>query len=143
MCFGLRIRKAIRLPVENAVGKPVRFFAIGDKAPSEQVGTAKIEFLPCPDSLVECYQATDVYLHAARAETCGIVITEAMACGTPAVETALGGILEQIVDGKTGFPFSAGDPDSSAGRLFRVFKEPHLVHRMGESAAIHVEKRLS
>jgi len=31
------------------------------------------------------------------------VITEALACGTPVVATAVGGIPEQVEDGVTGF----------------------------------------
>lgn len=75
------MREAIRLAGEKASGQPIRFFAIGDSAPPEQAGAAKIEFLPYRDSLAECYQAADVYLHAARAEVWGLVITEALACG--------------------------------------------------------------
>ena len=60
------MREAVRLAGEKAVGRPIRFFAIGDSAPAEQVGAAKIEFLHYRDSLAECYQAADAYLHAAK-----------------------------------------------------------------------------
>src|SRR5208282_1198124 len=103
------MREAVRLAGENAGGQTIRFFAIGETAPTEQAGIVKIEFLPYRDSVVECYQAADVYLHAARADTFPTVILEALACGTRVVATAVGGIAEQIIEGKTGFLVPAGD----------------------------------
>jgi glycosyltransferase involved in cell wall biosynthesis len=41
-------------------------------------------------------QAADVYLHLARADTFPTTVIEALACGTPVVATAVGGIREQI-----------------------------------------------
>lgn len=43
------------------------------------------------------YQAADLYLHAARADTFPLAILEAMACGAPVIATEVGGIAEQIV----------------------------------------------
>ena len=63
------MREAICLAGEKANGRPLRFFAIGETAPPEQAGVVKIEFLPYRDSLAECYQAADVYLHAAKADS--------------------------------------------------------------------------
>jgi glycosyltransferase involved in cell wall biosynthesis len=93
------MREAIRLTGEKVNSPAIRFFAIGDTAPAEQAGAVKIEFLPHSDSLAECYQAADVYIHAARADTFPTTIIEALACGTPVVASAVGGIPEQIIEG--------------------------------------------
>ncbi len=137
------MREAIRLAGEKASDRPIRFFAVGDTAPAEQVGVAKIEFLPYRDSMAECYQAADVYLHAARAELWGLVITEALACGTPVVATAVGGIPEQIVDGETGFLVPAGDAPAMADRLVRLARSPGLALAMGRAARRDAEDRFS
>ena len=42
------------------------------------------------------YRASDVFIHAAKDETFGKTVTEARACGTPVVATAVGGIPEQL-----------------------------------------------
>jgi glycosyltransferase involved in cell wall biosynthesis len=42
------------------------------------------------------YQAADLYIHATRADTFPNSIIEALACGTPVVATAVGGIPEQV-----------------------------------------------
>jgi glycosyltransferase involved in cell wall biosynthesis len=49
-----------------------------------------------PMTVARYFQAADVYLHAARADTFPTVILEALACGTPVVATAVGGIPEQV-----------------------------------------------
>ena len=46
-----------------------------------------------------------------------------MACGTPVVATAVGGIPEQIEDGKTGFLVPAGDAVAMAARIEQVLKD--------------------
>lgn len=55
------------------------------------------------------YQAADLFLHAANADTFPTTVIEAQACGLPVVATAVGGIAEQIDDGVTGHLVSRGD----------------------------------
>ena len=50
-----------------------------------------------------CYRAADVFIHTANAEAFGKTVTEAMACGTPVVASAVGGICEQVIHAETGF----------------------------------------
>jgi glycosyltransferase involved in cell wall biosynthesis len=135
------MREAIRLASEKAVGKSIRFFAIGATAAPEQAGAATIEFLPYRDSMVECYQAADVYFHAAKADTFPTTILEALACGTTVVATSVGGIPEQIVHGQTGFLSPAGNVDSLVCHLLRLLQDPQLCKRLGEAAAKDAEKR--
>lgn len=137
------MREAIRLTGERVDDRPIRFFAVGETAPPEQAGAATIEFLPYRESLVACYQAADVYLHAARAEVWGMVITEALACGTPVVATAVGGIPEQIIEGGTGFLVPAGDALALAQRLTFLEQAPDLVRTMGAAASQDAEERFS
>ena len=75
------------------------FLALGETAPSEDFGTAKLQFIPYQENtrkVAEYYQAADVYVHAAKVDTFPNTVLEALACGTPVVATAVGGIPEQI-----------------------------------------------
>lgn len=137
------MREAILLAGHGIHGRPLRFFAIGDTAPAERVGEVKIEFIPYKDSLTECYQAADVYLHAAKADTFPTTIIEALACGTPVVATAVGGIPEQIIENETGFLVPAGDSSALAERLVRLGESPELARSMGEAAHRDAVKRFS
>ena len=75
------------------------FVAVGrDSAVAVASGarTRSIPFQHDPRVMAQYYQAADVYLHAARADTHPLAVLEAMACGTPVVATAVGGVPEQI-----------------------------------------------
>jgi glycosyltransferase involved in cell wall biosynthesis len=58
--------------------------------------------------VARCYQAADVYAHAARTDTFPNSVLEALACGTAVVATAVGGIPEQV-KGLRGVPGAAAD----------------------------------
>src|SRR5207245_5792807 len=79
------------------------------------------------DEMVDRKTATELYSHAAVFccpsvyEPFGIINLEAMACETPVVASAIGGIKEVVVDGETGFlvpleqrkesPFEPANPE--------------------------------
>ena len=56
----------------------------------------KMRFIPDRHVMAQYFAAVDVFLHAAHSEAFGRVVTEAMACGTVVVASAVGGIPEQI-----------------------------------------------
>jgi glycosyltransferase involved in cell wall biosynthesis len=79
--------------------RPLVFVALGEDAPAERIGAAEIRFVPYqkdPAVVARYYQAADIYIHSARADTFPNTVLEALACGTPVVATAVGGIPEQV-----------------------------------------------
>jgi D-inositol-3-phosphate glycosyltransferase len=67
------------------------------------VGRVKF-YEPQPHHLLSTfYRAADVVLVPSRSESFGLVALEAAACGIPVVATAVGGLMNLIEDGKTGF----------------------------------------
>jgi glycosyltransferase involved in cell wall biosynthesis len=144
--FGL-LRSAIASAAATMPKKKLLFLAIGETAPAEQLtSTASIRFIPyqsTPADLAAYYQAADIYIHAARAEVWGLTITEAMACGCPALATAVGGIPEQIEHNSTGWLVDGTDPEAMAQQICTVLQDPSALRVIGARAAETVVRRFS
>jgi glycosyltransferase involved in cell wall biosynthesis len=139
------IREAVARASARLTGESVLLLAIGEAeaARDEHVGSVQLRFLPQLDSesVARCYQAADVYAHAARADTFPNTVLEALACGTPVVATAVGGIPEQIEDGRTGFLVPAGDPEALAERLTQLLSDHDLRQRVGTCSVEAARRR--
>lgn len=59
--------------------------------------------LTTDEEMVAAYRAADLYVHPARMENAPCTIQESLACGTPVLAFAVGGIPEMVISGKTGF----------------------------------------
>lgn len=77
------------------------------------------------------YSAADVFVTTPWYEPFGITPLEAMACGTPVVGTAVGGIKSTVVDGETGYLVPPNDPELLAERLATLHGNPQLAQRLG------------
>lgn len=120
---------------------------LGKKRPGERlVDTDRIRFvgyLKDPVQVAKFYQAADIYLHAAKAETFPNAVLEALACGTPVVATAVGGIPEQVEDGVTGFLVPQGNAEVMASRIEQLLSDDELRREMGIQAAKSARSRFS
>jgi glycosyltransferase involved in cell wall biosynthesis len=80
------------------------------------------------------YAASDVVvLPSAQAEPFAGVVLEAMAMGKPVIATALGGSLDQVVDGQTGYLIPPADPAALAAKIRACFQDPDLSELMGNA----------
>ena len=75
------------------------------------------------------YQASDLCVQVSRAEGLGFSPLEALACGTPVVATAIGGLRETIVDGVTGWTHELGKPKDLAAKIAEVMDGPEEAMR--------------
>jgi glycogen synthase len=108
-------------------------------------------------SKIELYSHAAVFCCPSIYEPFGIINLEAMACATPVVGSAVGGIKEIIVDGETGYlvrfeqhresPFEAVHPDTFARSLAdpinRIVADPSLRRAMGEASRKRAEVQFS
>ena len=72
-------------------------------------------------------------LSSVQAEPFGGVIIEAMAFKKPVIATAIGGSLEQVEGGVTGFLVKPGDPKDMASALIKLLSDPELRQKMGDN----------
>jgi len=123
---------------------PVTIIALGMDKPSEHFGQSEIRYIPHlkdHHTLSQYYQAADVFIHPARADTFPLTILEALACGTTVIATRVGGIPEQIVDGVTGFLTPTGDSKTMIDRVLHLLSDMELCSQMGQNAANDAKKR--
>ena len=80
------------------------------------------------------YTAADVFVTTPWYEPFGITPVEAMACGTPVIGAAVGGIKATVRDGVTGYLVPPKDPDALAARLAYLAERPHILQEFGAQA---------
>lgn len=83
--------------------------------------------------LVEAYRrsAVTVLPSTTPAESFGMVLAEANACGRPVVGSRIGGIPHLVRHGDNGLLAEPGDPADLAERLLEVLADPREAARMG------------
>src|SRR5207247_10669662 len=95
------------------------------------------------DVVRQLYSHAAVFCCPSVYEPFGIINLEAMACETPVVASAVGGILEVVEDGKTGLLVPPARPDELAAALRRILENPGLGRAMGLAGRRRVEERFS
>ena len=113
--------------------------------------------------MIDKRSACELYSHAAVFccpsiyEPFGIINLEAMACETPVVASAVGGIKEVVVDGETGFlvpleqmresPFEPTNPEKFARdlatRINQLMADPKLREKFGKAGRKRAEEKFS
>ncbi|MFI8167569.1 glycogen synthase [Streptomyces sp. NPDC085931] len=92
------------------------------------------KMLPRPE-VIQLLTHAALFVCPSVYEPLGIVNLEAMACGTPVVASAVGGIPEVVDDGRTGLLVPAGDGFEAglARAMDTVLGDPQAARRMGEA----------
>jgi len=91
--------------------------------------------------LVDEYRAASVVAlpSVTDAESFGMVLAEANACGRPVVGSRVGGIPCFVRDGDNGLLAEPGDAASLAERLARILSDPELARALGARGRARVE----
>lgn len=94
--------------------------------------------------LREFYQRADVAVVPSTVkEALGLVILEAMACGTPVVASNIGGIPNIVKDGKTGFLVRPRASDDIAEKVNKILENEKLRADMSERSRKLIEDRFT
>ncbi|MDG1895787.1 MAG: glycosyltransferase family 4 protein [Fuerstiella sp.] len=89
--------------------------------------------------LAEQYQKADVFVLPSFLDSWGMVVNEAMACGTPVIVSENVG-SKDLVDCNTGFVFPAGDVEALEQRITHCYVNRAELSRMGANAHRSVTK---
>ncbi len=154
------LEAAVRQIAARIGDRPLVFVVLGESGEDETWDGAAVRYVPFqrdPAVVAQYYQTADLYLHAAYADTFPNTVLEALACGTPVVATAVGGIPEQIrglahFDPRwntsdpaeaTGVLVGPGDAPAMAEAALALLADDPLRRQLSENAARDVRARFS
>ena len=133
--------------LEDALAEPdqdITLLCVGEAGEPRQRGRLNVRFVPPVSDrarMADLFRAADIYAHPARQDTFPTTVLEALACGTPVVATAVGGIPEQVDEGRTGYLVPPGDVALMREKLTRLLGDEALLERMAARAAQEASER--
>jgi phosphatidyl-myo-inositol dimannoside synthase len=98
-----------------------------------------------PEEITLFYNLCDVYIMPSRelegvgdTEGFGITFLEANACEKPVIGGRSGGVVDAIVDGKTGYLVDPLSIDEIAEKLIRILSDPKLAEMLGKNGLVRI-----
>ncbi len=89
------------------------------------------------------YERAAVVACPSYREGFGVACAEAMAYGRPVVASAVGGLLDLVVDGETGLLVEPGDVAGLRAALERLLGDPELRKRLGDAGRERIRRHFS
>ena len=147
LCAGAPDTPEIAIEMQKAI----------EQAKAKRSDIIWIEEMVDRSAVIELYSHAAVFCCPSIYEPFGIINLEAMACGTPVVASAVGGIKEVVVDRETGFlvpleqmkesPFEPLNPEKFsrdlAGKINQLMNDRRLRERFGKAGRKRVEEKFS
>lgn len=93
--------------------------------------------------LIRYYTQARLFVLPSLQEGLGIVILEAMACGTPVVSTKCGGPEEIIIHGENGYLVENNNAGALANGVCKLLADDALRRKVGEKAREHIKNNYS
>lgn len=127
---------------------PDIYYAIAGKGPlkdyltnlAEELGVCeRVIFLGFRTDVFELYHAADISAFPSKIEGLGLAGVEAMAAGIPLVSSNVHGILDYVIDGKTGYAIDPKDVEGFAKAIKKLAEDDTLRKSMKENCLKAVE----
>ena len=95
------------------------------------------------EDVVQLYSHAALFVCPSVYEPFGLINLEAMACGTPVVASAVGGIREVVVHDETGWLVPPADPPALAAAMRAALAQPERAAAFGRAGRQRVESQFS
>ena len=102
-----------------------------------------IRFVGSQREVLRWHQAADLFVLPSHSEGMSNALLEAMACGTPAVATAVGGNRDVIDHGNTGLLVHPDSPMEMAAAMSWLIKDEAARKGLGHAGRLHVQNRFN
>ena len=143
--FDLLADALARLP--ERIRSRVLLMVMGTAAPglldALPVETKSLGFITEVPQKATVYGAADVFAFPTRADNLPLVLQESMACGTPMVSFAVGGVTDLVRDDDTGFAAPPEDVETFANLLSRLLDDRVLLQRLSRRCRAVAEAEYS
>lgn len=103
----------------------------------------RTHFEPFTADVKAWLHAMDVFVLSSTSESFPNGLLEAMACGTAAIATSVGGVPEMAADGERALLFAPGDSAGLSARLLRMAEQPELRRKLAGAARDFVARELT
>jgi N-acetyl-alpha-D-glucosaminyl L-malate synthase BshA len=95
---------------------------------------SKITFIGNLPLVEEVLVGADLFLLPSETESFGLAALEALSCRVPVIATAVGGLPEVVLDGKTGFLLPKGDVEGMARAAAVLLDDDAMRQEFGDAA---------
>jgi len=102
-----------------------------------------VRFLGFREDIASLLACAELLVLPSLNEGFGMVLLEAMAMGSPVVASAVGGVPEVVLDGRTGLLVPPADPEALAAAILRLLGDPGFARQMGETGRERARKSFS
>ena len=127
------------------------FAVVGDgplrgamQAMADNLGLARhLHFAGVRNDMPQVYPQFDVLVSSSHSEAMPLGVMEAMACGVPVAAIKVGGIVDLVEQGATGWMVGPRDTDGLAGQVALLLASPDMRREMGERARALAVARFS
>jgi glycosyltransferase involved in cell wall biosynthesis len=90
------------------------------------------------DQVPEYLNMLDIYVAVSIQESFGVAVIEAGACELPVVVSGIGGLIEVVEDGKTGYIVPPKDPEETANAIEKLLKSEVTRTEFGRNARVRI-----
>ncbi len=105
--------------------------------------SAHVHFKSTVNQTQDYLCAFDVFVMPSLMEGLGLSVMEAQACGIPVVASRIGGLVDLIEDGKSGYLVPVNDPVALANRIVEALEDPQQSKMMAQQARLNIEQHFS
>lgn len=118
--------------LQGRLGTEVDLDVVTREPPEPQPGVRLHSLSPGDPALVDLFQQADLFCMPTHGDSFGLVLLEALACGTPVLTSPVGAIGELLGSGTVGVAVPPGDVPALRRELLALLADPDRLARMGE-----------
>jgi len=143
--------EAINRLIKRYPNKNIKYYIIGNGYLKENIiryiknegleGKISLYGTKIGKELIKYYQKSDIFLLSSVAEAVPIVLMEAQSCEMPVVTTKVGGIEEEVINGKSGFVVKPKNANEIFKKLDWLIRNENKWKNMGKAGRELVKKK--